>query len=130
MLPVKSIALGAVGLVVVNAAWLRYLALIPRERVPRRPRGALSAMGVGSFLAIIGVALGPGIATATLAALTLGLAGFFVYLLSLAPQPAGLRLEVGDRLLPFTATTSEGEPFSSESLHGRRVLLKFFRGHW
>jgi len=41
-----------------------------------------------------------------------------------------IKVEVGDTLLPFTATNSDGEAFSSEALIGKRTLLKFFRGGW
>ncbi len=43
---------------------------------------------------------------------------------------ATIRVSVGDALIPFSATTPEGTRFHSDSLRGRRVLLKFFRGEW
>jgi hypothetical protein len=121
--------LGVAALVVVNAAWLRYLSLIPKERVPRRPFGALAAMALGSLLAVLSLTA-PSAATMALAAPSLVLAAFFVFLLAHAPQPARLRLREGDALIPFSATTADGAPFPSSALLGRRTLLKFFRGHW
>ena len=39
-------------------------------------------------------------------------------------------VQVGDTLLAFEAVTSEGAQFRSDSLAGKRALLKFFRGGW
>ena len=42
----------------------------------------------------------------------------------------GIRIRVGDRLPEFEALTADGERWSSASVAGERVLLKFFRGEW
>ena len=39
-------------------------------------------------------------------------------------------IKVGERIPDFTALTDRGETFSSVSLEGQLVLLKFFRAHW
>lgn len=55
----------------------------------------------------------------------------FGYLYTQRATPVGrLRVAVGDPLRPFTALTPEGNTFDAASFQGRRVLLKFFRGHW
>ena len=62
-------------------------------------------------------------------ALMMGL-GLF-YLFSIRKTPIGdLKVSLGDTLLPFEATTSEGVAFKSDELAGKRILLKFFRGGW
>ena len=35
-----------------------------------------------------------------------------------------------DALPSFEARTSDGSAWHSDELSGKRVLLKFFRGHW
>jgi hypothetical protein len=72
-----------------------------------------------------------GAALWTLSGLTLLLAGFFVYLLTQAALPDGeCKVAVGDMLIPFGAVDSVGSRFHSDELRRKRVLLKFFRGHW
>lgn len=130
-------SLGASALALVNVAWLYYLWLIPKERVPKRPLGFVAAMAFGSGIAGTSLLaayqndqpLGP--LLWALAILTVFLAGFFVYLLRQAPLPDGeLDLAVGDMLLPFGAIDSAGTRFHSDELRRKRVLVKFFRGHW
>ena len=105
--------------------------LILKESVPRRPIGHLLALTAGAALGVYGayvsnswLAMGAG-AVAVLVWAT------FIYILTLSPMPEGqLAVEIGGELLPFQAVTSDGRPFSSAELAGRRILLKFFRGHW
>ena len=68
---------------------------------------------------------------AMLAGMALGFALFFFWLLTQRKTPIGeLQLSMGDQLLPFEAVTSDGTPFSSKEMVGKRVLFKFFRGGW
>ena len=121
-----------VGLALVTAAWLHYLWLIPQERVPERPmaHGALMLVGVG--VGIAATAMGtPWMSLALLLALTLPFtAGFFWLLAQAALPPQTPTVAVGDVLRPFEAHTGAGEPWSSEALGGKRVLLTVCRGHW
>lgn len=58
---------------------------------------------------------------------------FFLYgrLRTLRQTPIGdIRVQVGDKMLPFSALTPDGVQFQSDELLGRRVLFKFFRGAW
>ena len=121
------------GLAVACAAG--YLALLANavRRVnvgARRP--LLNGLAVGAVVFGIAAFLNaPGLFGGVLAGLGTLVGGVFLFLTVLAPQskqaPA---VAVGGRLLDFTAPDENGKPFSIESLHGRPVLIKFFRGHW
>ena len=125
------------GLLLVNVAWLSYLALIPREKVPAKPHLFSLAMVAGAGLSLW--SLWPSLSGAAphssllwlLAGLTVALAFFFFFLLAQAPMPDGaIRVEVGGKLIAFEAVDGAGQSFASSSLAGQAVLLKFFRGHW
>lgn len=126
-----STALSVAGLAAVVVAMLAYLASIPKEKVPPRPIGTLVSMAAGVVCGGVAVWLEPSALTISLAATSTGLAGFFVYLMSIAPLPDGdLQVAVGDELLHFEALLPDGSRFDSRDLGGKRVLLKFFRGSW
>jgi hypothetical protein len=56
---------------------------------------------------------------------------FFFILYSQRRTPLGnLQVELGSPMLAFEATDSDGNPVSSDDWRGRRILLKFYRGHW
>ena len=132
-----AIAMSAAGLIAVLVAWVTYLATIPSGKVPVRPIGAilLQMAGIGLGIAAIvwsfrdGGAPGVAVIISAVFALMMGLT--FFYLLSQRKTPIGdLKVEVGDALLPFAATASDGVRFHTDSLAGKRTLLKFFRGGW
>lgn len=113
-----------------------YLSTIPRRRVAERPVNAISALLLSLSLSTgaavwafsgqlaMGTTLGAG-------ALGVVLPLLFFYLLANRKTPLGkLQVVVGDTLLPFAAKTDTGESFHSDSLAGKRVLIKFFRGQW
>jgi hypothetical protein len=119
------------------AGWVHYMASIPRNRVPVRPVAHVTlqvlGMGMGTLALVLGVSseAGLGALAVVFASLALMMGAAFLYILSQRKVPMGnIRLKVGEKLPTFTATTSEGVPFTSNALHGRRVLLKFFRGSW
>jgi len=95
-------------------------------------RGALNGLALGAVgFGIAAFLSGPGLLGGVLAGLGTLVGAIFLVLTVQAPQsqqaPA---VAVGGRLLDFTAPDENGKPFSLESLHGRPVLIKFFRGHW
>jgi hypothetical protein len=127
---------GASALVVAGT-WTSYLAAIPRGTVPERPTGSvlLQWAGIGLALGAIGWSVratgSVGVAVLAPAAFALMMAAFFLWLLTQRETPIGdLAVKVGDPLLPFEATASDGTPFHSRELAGKRTLLKFFRGGW
>lgn len=124
-------ALALLGLGLTFASWGVYMAAIARERVPPRPRGHVAAQLGAIAASLAAIVLGPSVATIAAAVLALPLAALFLFLLSEAPVPdTTIRVAVGQPLLAFSAQTSEGTPWSTEQLRGRRVLIKFFRGAW
>jgi hypothetical protein len=135
----NTLAIGssAAGFVVVMTAWVSYLATIPSGKVPARPVVAIMLQLAGILLAVSAVVWSfrdggsPGVAVIVPAIVALMMGSTFFYLLSLRKTPVGdLRVKVGDALLPFEATTSDGAVFHTDSLAGKRTLLKFFRGGW
>lgn len=132
-----AVGLAAAGFAAVMVAWGTYLATIPSGKVPARPVGAIGLQLVGVGLAIAAIVWGyrdggsPGVAAIVLAAFAVMMAAVFFYVFSLRRTPIGdLKVQVGDTLLAFEAVTSEGAQFRSDSLAGKRALLKFFRGGW
>jgi hypothetical protein len=132
-----AIGSSAVGLVTVLTAWGTYLATIPGGKVPARPIGTIILQVAGIVLAISAVVLSfrdgrsPGLAVIIPAGIALMMGSTFFYFLSQRKTPIGdLKIKVGDTLLPFEATTSDGVVFHTDSLEGKRTLLKFFRGGW
>ena len=135
----NAIAIGtsAAGFVAVMAAWGTYLATIPSGRVPARPVGWIIVQLIGIGLAVSAIALSfqdggsPGVAVIVPAGFALMMGPFFLWLLTQRKTPIGdLKVKVGDQLLAFAETTSDGTGFHTESLAGKRTLLKFFRGGW
>jgi hypothetical protein len=132
-----TIALSAGGFLAVMVAWGTYLATIPSGRVPVRPVGWIILQLAGIAAAVSAVVWSirsggsPGLAVIVPAVLALMMGSTFFYLLSQRKTPIGdLKVKVGDKLLPFEATTSDGAGFHTDSLAGKRTLLKFFRGGW
>jgi len=134
-MPVPAVALAGAGFATVVTSWVTYMATVPSGKVPLRPYRHFAVQAVGAGLAITGIATGATAGGALLptlvAAPALTLAGLFGWLYSQRATPVGrLQVAIGDAVRPFTALTPEGDTFDVASLRGRRVLLKFFRGHW
>ena len=125
------------GLTAVMIAWGSYLASISRGRVAVRPIGTSALQLAGMALAVAGVVCSARDG-ADLVALAIGLASFalamgglFFFLLSQRKTPIGqLRVALGDPLIAFASNDSEGRAFHTDELAKKRILLKFFRGHW
>ncbi len=132
---VPPLAFAGAGFATVLTSWVTYLATVPSGKVPLKPYGHLAAQALGAVLAAAGLSTaitsGGALLPTLVAAPALTLAGMFGYLYTQRATPVGrLRIAVGEPLRPFTALTPEGTTFDAKSLQGRRVLLKFFRGHW
>ena len=132
-----AIATSATGFVAVMVAWISYLATIPSGKVPARPVGSIILQLAGMVAAASAVVWSfrdggsPGVAVVVPAVFALMMGSTFMYLLSLRKTPIGnLKVKVGEGLLPFEATTSDGTRFCTDSLAGKRTIFKFFRGGW
>ena len=126
------------GFLLVMGSWTQYLLTIPKGTVPEWPVGAIVIQALGIVAAVVGILTlsfdRPVLATisAILAVVTISMAAFFYWLLFTQRQtPIGdIQVQVGDKLLPFSALTPEGTRFHSDELLGKRTLFKFFRGGW
>jgi len=132
-----AIAASAGGFLTVVVAWVNYLATIPSGKVPERPVGSIVLQLVGAVVAVSAVLWSfrgggsPSAAVVVPAVLSLMMASFFLWLLSQRKTPIGnLKVKVGETLMPFEATASDGASFHTDSLAGKRTLFKFFRGGW
>ena len=130
--------LGLAGFLLVMGTWIQYLLTIPDGAVPEWPTGGLIVEGAGFILAVLSLVTlsfdRPILAGFSIlfALFALSMAIFFYWLLLTQRQtPIGnIRVQVGDKVLPFEALTAEGNIFRSGELMGQRVLFKFFRGGW
>ena len=132
-----AFGLALASLVVVMGALIQYFSTIPRGKVPVKPIALVTFLSIGMGLAVIAIVKSfSGSALSIVAvlipsALVLLMASGIFWLLSQRKTPIGdLKVKLGDKLLSFDATTSEGVPFHADELAGKRTLLKFFRGGW
>lgn len=131
-----TLALSCAGLGTSLAVWVAYLATVPSGKVPARPIAhiALQLSALAAAIAAIAWTVRGGAPSGLVIALSITAvitSGLFLWLLTQRRTPVGdLRVRVGEKLLPFAAVTSAGVPFHTDAFAGKRVLLKFFRGHW
>lgn len=127
--------LSLLGLLVVVGGWVAYLATVPKGNVPARPVAHVVAMLLGAGFSVVGLASavrdGPWGVAAALAVSALMMSGLFLFLLTQRKTPTGdILIKVGDPLLAFAVSDSDGQVFDTAALAGQRVLIKFFRGRW
>jgi peroxiredoxin len=113
---------------VTGTLWLR---LMMKGRIPKDLTAFLAANVAAALLGVAALLLGTNLAGAIASGLAIFSGSIFVALYAASGQerktPA---VAVGGRVLDFTATDDEGQPFAVSNLRGRPFLLKFFRGHW
>lgn len=121
-----------IGFLVLIAALVHYFSKMKKNKTPKNPTLLKSAMVISSALSILSlVTLSYQLNATTLLVLffslnTLSTSAIFAYFLATKATPIGeIKINVGDRLPAFK--TAE---FDSESLIGKRTLLKFYRGSW
>ena len=119
----------AFGLVGGGAAlWFR---LAYAVRLPGHRGGFVAAWAGGAALGLAALVLGPGWLAGVPATLALLGGALLTGMVAISGQRTGAHaLRVGDPIPAFEAPDEHGATFSSASLAGRPVLLKFFRGHW
>lgn len=132
-----AVGMSAGGFVVVMGTLVTYLRTIPRGKVPESVAALVMGLSVGVGLAAAGIIWSiqstgsAGVAVIAPAAFALMMGTFFLWVVTQRKTPVGdLQLKVGDTLLSFEASTSEGAGFATAELAGKRTLLKFFRGGW
>ncbi len=122
----------------VMSSWVYYFSTIPKMKVPVEPWGSVLIQLVGVGVAVHAISQlvkypmeGVIILSfiPSIFALLMGL--IFFWLLSMRKTPVGdLKVNVGDRILPFKTSDSDGFEFHTDQLAGKRILFKFFRGGW
>ena len=134
---IPAVLSAMIGFAVVLVSIILYFRTIPRGTVPEKVGGFAAKLATGVALSAFGVYLGlTGDGTAGLlvylpAGLGLFFGLFILWVLTQRKTPLGnIKIKVGDKVLPFTARSSDGSPFDSSELSGKRVLLKFYRGGW
>lgn len=127
-----ALGLALLGLVLVTGGWLHYLSLVPQARVPKSPALHTAIMAAGVVASLASLPFANSLLPWLLAPLTLSNGGLFLWLIPQRHLPKGtLNVAVGDALLRFKAWDHTGNAFdSATSFAGKRVMLKFFRGHW
>jgi hypothetical protein len=113
-----------------------YFAKVAEAKISKTIGLLVSQMLVGMAMAVSAIAwaqqegtLGAAVIAPSSVAIMLSFS--LLFFLSQRKTPVGdIKVKVGDKLLPFASTTSEGVAFQSEELADRRILLKFFRGGW
>jgi hypothetical protein len=123
--------LAALGLLAVLGSTTAYFLTIDRERVPEGVRSFQAVLVMGILVGLGGIAAQPGPLPGALFAVTGGLGAFLLYLLGIRKLPDGaLTATVGAPLPPLRALDEQGRDFDLQTLLGRRVMVKFFRGSW
>ena len=131
-----AIGLSAASLLWTGATIVVYFSTIPAGKVPAKVTPLVMKLLVGMALAAAAIIWAQqhdalGAAVIAPASVSAGFAGFVLWLLTQRKTPVGeIKVSVGQSILPFAATTSQGAAFHTDDLSGTRTLLKFFRGGW
>ncbi len=120
--------LGLIALVLILLITVRWFWHALRVNIPRNFQHFRLGWAIGLALGLMALYQSP---QDSFAAWAVGLGLLFVYLISTGAQKVGVQaIGIGDDMPVFSATDENGENFDSSRLAGKRVLLKFFRGHW
>ena len=123
------VALAAIMVVVATSSIWLYLAF--QVRIPRNRKAFQVGWTLGALLGLWALFISITTLTVIIATLAVLLGALLLFLSSTSAQlPERHDLAVGQALPAFTAMDENNEPFDSQSLTGKPVLLKFFRGHW
>lgn len=125
------------SLVVILVAWISYFKLILQIKVSVKSTGTIILQCIGIGLGVLSITLNIvgnksfSFLVFLPAIFSVALGFIFLLFYSQRKTPIGnLKVIEGDKLIPFSAATSDGKEFSSDELAGKRILLKFFRGAW
>ena len=112
-----------------------YLKKMKKSKTPKKPIGLIISMLLGLCFGGYAVSLSNTTTEFIVAFILLGFTVFITAMLSFLllqkKAPLGdIKVKIGDLIIPFEANTFESDTFSTETLKGKRTLLKFFRGSW
>ncbi len=120
-----------VSFVLIGMFVASWVGLVQRVQVGAGLLPARILAAVAMVAGLLALANSPGWLGGALAGVSLLVGTVFFFLGSLSRQsdhpPA---VAVGQPLAAFEAPDHEGKLFRSETLRGRPMLIKFFRGHW
>ncbi len=127
--PYVTLALAMLLVIGRMALYFRRI-LVLKKGFTRRPILSELSVLTGFLLAVWTLILGPGWVGGTLAAITVLLGGFVLYLFSQGGVPKGVGVKVGAPAPAFAAADWDGGTFAYEPGQNDPLLLKFYRGHW
>ncbi|GAB1623807.1 hypothetical protein AAOGI_38570 [Agarivorans albus] len=129
-----SLILSITGFVILNIALVLYFAKLKKNQTPKNPIILKGSMLVSTAFVLWsicsaysgGVSAGVWTGIIFMAFYILSINITFAVFLATKNTPIGdIKVKVGDTILPFKTVN-----FNSESLIGKRTLLKFYRGSW
>ena len=127
----SGLTLSIVAFALVSATGFLWFRRAFAVALPENRTGFVISMIVGVCLGIAGLVQGAGLAGGILSTLAILLGGMFVFTWLISAQKGGSgTLQIGSPLISFSAPDHLGNSFDSNTLDGRPILLKFFRGHW
>ena len=127
----SGLTLSIVAFALVSATGFLWFRRAFAVALPENRTGFVICMIVGVCLGIAGLVQGAGLAGGILSTLAILLGGMFVFTWLISAQKGGSgTLQIGSPLISFSAPDHLGNSFDSNTLDGRPILLKFFRGHW
>jgi hypothetical protein len=121
--------LGLIGLLIIGGTagvWFARAWLVHIPKTTPYPFIALLVIGtlLGAFVLFQGAA-------SSYAGWAVGVGLSLLYLFMTGGQKVGDQMVgVGDSIPAFSGIDADGNPFDSEDLAGKRILIKFFRGYW
>jgi hypothetical protein len=128
---VSGFSLVIYGTAVVLAGWTSWWAKIKALTIPSKPIAYQSLMAAGIVLIVWGMIRGAGPLGGMIGFVGLVAGGMYLWTSTMRELPKQtLAVRVGEPVLDFDASDSDGAAFSISSLSGKPFLLKFYRGHW
>ena len=123
------------GFATVFGSIILYFRTIPRGTVPKKVGAFAFVLAIGVALSATGFYLGitgeGGVLIYVLSVLGMIFGLFILWVLTQRMIPlGGIKVKVGDEIIPFTSKTSDGVLYESSEFGGKRILMKFFRGGW
>jgi peroxiredoxin len=112
-----------------------YFTKLKKNQTPKYPLGLATTLPVSIALGFYALSLSSSTLVTIIMALPVGIvtlvsATLLFFLLQKSTPIGDIKVKLGDSILPFITNDFEGNTLSTESLKGKRTLLKFYRGSW
>lgn len=130
-----TIIFSILGVISTVTGLVLYMNKVKNNQAPKVPVALIISFITAFYLGIhaiqLSVTLAETIVVSLLFTLTTFTTLFLSFILLNRNTPIGdIKVAVGDNMLAFKSTDFSGNEFNSDSLVGRRTLLKFYRGSW